>query len=140
MPRYDNHLWNNFFTQQKDLYSDISNQNPDVALGLYGEEARLKGSVGGILSASGSDVGGTFNKSPLFGVSSDFATKRISARQRFQSERLNRLLGLSSTMSSSLSSFENLKLGYAGLDFQKEQANTFNWAELMPDINFGINL
>ena len=140
MPRYDNQLWNNLLMQQRSLYSDVESQNPDVALGLYGEEARLKGSVGGILSASGSDVGGTFNKAPLFGISSDFATKRINARQRFQSERLNRLIGLSSTMSSSLSSFENLKLGYANLDFQKDQANTFNWAELMPDINFGINL
>jgi len=137
--RYDSRLWNDLFATHKDLYSDIQGQNPDVASGFYGEEARLKEQVGGVLSASSSGVGGTFNKSPLFGISADYATRRMDARRKFQSDRMNRLLGLSNTMASTLSSFENLRLGYANLDFQKEQANTFNWANLLPQLAGNVN-
>ena len=138
MPRYDNALWRNIFNKQNDLYSQVESQNPDVALGLYGEEARMKNQVGGILSASGSDVGGTYNKAPLFGISADFATRRTEARQRFNNERIMRLMGITNSLTNATSSFENIKLGYANLDFQKDQANTFNWAEMIPQI--GLNL
>ena len=60
--------------------------------------------------------------------------------QKFQNQRLMRLMGITNALTNATSSFENLKLGYANLDFQKDQANTFNWAELMPDFNFGLNI
>ncbi len=121
-----------------DLYGETKSQNPDVALGLYGEEARLKGSVGSTLAASSSDVGGTFNKSPLFGISSEFATKRIGARQRFQQARLGRLLGISSAMSNVLGQESNYIRGMEGLSLQKQQGESNIWGSLLGTIGGGV--
>ena len=108
--------------------------DPNVTAGIYGEESRMKRSVGAGLAASGSDVSGTYNKLPLWQIGSDFAAKRMHARNMAEQQRLLRLLGITQAFSAPIQGL----LGVDQLRLQEREQSQFNIADYIPSINVGI--
>ncbi len=108
--------------------------DPNVTAGIYGEEARMKRSIGTGLAASGSDVSGTYNKLPLWQVGSDFAAKRMYARNMSEQQRLLRLLGITQAFSAPIQGLLSLDQ----LRLQEREQSEFNLANFMPNINIGM--
>ena len=121
------------FGMLKQLWDMNLQFDPDVTSGLFGEEARMKRGIGTGIAASG-DVSGTANKLPLFGISSDFAGRRMQARNMAEQARLLRLLGITQAMSGPISSFNQVD----ALRLQKSEQETFDISNLIPGINLNL--
>ena len=121
------------FKMLQGLWGQAMAFDPNVTSGIFGEEARMKRSVGTGIAASGADVSGTFNKLHLFQISSDFAAKRMQARNMAEQGRLLRLLGISQAFSSPIQGLLNVDQ----LRLQRD-AQDFNIADLIPGVNINV--
>ena len=123
------------FNMLKELWDMNLQFDPDVTSGLFGEEARLKRGIGTGIAASG-DVSGTANKLPLFNVSSDFAGRRMQARNMAEQARMLRLLGITQSMTAPISSFNQVD----ALRLQKSEQESFDISNFVPSVNFAVPL
>jgi hypothetical protein len=131
-------LINEYLKSVKGLQSQVSGYNPDVTLGLYGEQSRMSQMVGSGIAAAGGGTRGTMNKLPLFNIASDFAAKRMEARSAAQQARLLNLMRVSDLWRGGIGMSQQEDM-YQLQKKQQKYDQAFNWGDLLGLVNVGLN-
>lgn len=119
-----------------DMLTQRVGQPSDVTSGLFGEEARMKRSIGTSIAAGGGGVGGTRNMLPMFGVSSHFAGQRMQARNAAEQAKIMQFLKIAEGYGGiAAGQRDETRLGFERTRLDRE--DDFNLANLLPTI--GLN-
>jgi hypothetical protein len=127
------------FGMLQGLQKRVSGLDANVTAGIFGEEARYKRNLGTNLAAAGSDVGGTYNKLPLFSAGAEFAAKRMSARNAFEQARIMNLLGITNAFQAPIGNMmgvDQLRLAKSAQDYNQ----AFNIGDILGLFQFQGNL